>query len=223
MPTYEKALAELEHWMSEKAATARRLWELHPQSFIDEERFEAHRTKLQNELRTCYDEMRLVLEQLDREPNRHARHFDRLKQFRAHGSYEDSVFVMTKYPEHGDPGADALKAVIDVVREGITARGLRPRIAADESHHRWLWDNVELFLLGCARGVAVVEDRYRPELNPNVAMEWGWMVGMGRHVLFLREQGFGHDRADWAGLHSYEFDWDDPRPGIDAALDHLRV
>lgn len=223
MPTYEQVLRELEHWMSEKAATAQKLAALRAESFLDEERFEAHRTKLQREVRSCDAELKLVLERLDREPHRHVRHFDRLKEFRTHGGYEESVFVMTKYPEPGEPGADALQRVIDLVCAGITNRGLRPRLAADEAHHRWLWDNVELFLLGCARGVAIVEDRYRPELNPNVAMEWGWMVGMGRRVLFLREREFAHDRADWAGLLSHSFDWGDPAPGVGAALEHLRA
>ena len=26
-----------------------------------------------------------------------------------------------------------------------------------------------------ATGFAIVQDRYRPELNPIVALEWGWM------------------------------------------------
>jgi hypothetical protein len=74
-------------------------------------------------------------------------------------------------------------------------------------------------LVGCQRGVAIIEDKYLPELNPNVAMEWGWMKGMGRDVLFLREEDFKHERADWKGLVDYTFTWADPAPGVNAALD----
>ena len=64
-----------------------------------------------------------------------------------------------------------------------------------------------------------VEERYRPELNPNVAMEWGWMRAMGKRVLFLREKGFTHGRADLVGLRAWNFDWDDPEPGVLTALE----
>jgi len=77
---------------------------------------------------------------------------------------------------------------------------------------------MELYLLGCARGVAIVEGKYLPELNPNVALEWGWMTGMGREVLFLRESSFKHDRADWGGLLSSSFEWDNCEPAISTAI-----
>jgi hypothetical protein len=132
--------------------------------------------------------------------------------------FDNSVFIMTKFPDGAAPGAAQLTAVIDNVKAAVAARGFTPRIALGLNYHRWLFDNVELFLLGCARGVAIVEDKYLPELNPNVALEWGWMVGMGRDVMFLREQSFAHDRADWTGLITATFDWADPAPGVTAAM-----
>ena len=50
------------------------------------------------------------------------------------------------------------------------------------------------------RGIAIVEDKYLPELNPNVAMEWGWMRGMGRNVLYLVEKDFKKQRAEFQDL-----------------------
>jgi hypothetical protein len=126
---------------------------------------------------------------------------------------------MTKFPVANEPQARELQNVINLVQQGILDRLYKPRIASQVALQRWLWDNVELHLLGCSRGVAIVEDKYLPELNPNVAMEWGWMTGMDRKVLFLREQSFTHARADWTGLINDTFDWNNPRPGIEAALD----
>jgi nucleoside 2-deoxyribosyltransferase len=75
-----------------------------------------------------------------------------------------------------------------------------------------VWSNVELYLLGCRYGVAIVEGRYKPELNPNVAMEWGWMRGLGKDVLFLVEKrAHKYVRADWSGLIRQEFSWNAPR------------
>src|ERR1044071_7899395 len=128
-----------------------------------------------------------------RYPYYHERHFRLLRDFHAAGKYEESVFIMTKFPDPGDPGAPQLQNVIDAVSEGIRANGLKPRIATTQ-YHPLLWDNVELHTLACCRGVAIVEDRYRPELNPNVAMEWGFMRALGKPVLFLIEKDFKHLR-----------------------------
>ena len=75
--------------------------------------------------------------------------------------------------------------------------------------------------MGCAMGIAIVEDKYRPEINPNVAMEWGWMRALGRRVLFLMEETFSHGRADWGGLRSLEFKWEAPKPRIRKAINEF--
>jgi hypothetical protein len=161
-----------------------------------------------------------VLREVIEFPPHHGRHEQVLAQFHDAGSFEKSVFVMTKFPDPKKNAAvDAeLAAVIEAVRQAVEARGYVPRLASDLKYHNILWDNVELYLLGCKRGVAIVEDRYLPELNPNVAMEWGWMRGMGRDVLYLVEKGFAKQRADWGGLIESSFNWANPAFEIDAAV-----
>jgi len=56
------------------------------------------------------------------------------------------------------------------------------------------------------------------ELNPNVALEWGWMKGVGKDVLFLVEESFNHDRADWSGYLNDKFSWSNPSQGIKRAI-----
>ena len=162
--------------------------------------------------------LRHEVEELLRYPPCHSRHHDLLETFHLGGGFENSIFVMTKFPE-GETETDAqLIGVINAVRSSIRDCRMQPRLASDCKYHPMLWDNVELYLLGCSRGVALVEDRYRPELNPNVAMEWGWMRGMGKDVLFLIEERFDHERADWSGLTKKSFSWDDPATGIRPAI-----
>lgn len=155
-------------------------------------------------------------------PPQHGRHGALLDDFHGVAAYAQSVFVMTKFPAPGgaNPADQQLSKVIQTVRDAVkdVGQGHVARLANDQQFHGILWDNVELYLLGCSRGIAIVEDRYLPELNPNVAMEWGWMRGMGRNVLYLVEQGFKKQRADWGGLIEAPFDWDDPEPGIRAAV-----
>jgi hypothetical protein len=164
----------------------------------------------------CREQLRALIEF----PPQHLRHFPRLEQFWRDGTYERSVFLMTKFPEPGaDPKAIELQRVIDAVSAAVKTADFVPRIAQfPNNYHPGLWDNVELHLLACRQGIAIVEDQYLPELNPNVAMEWGWMRGMGKPVLFLLEAAFDHRRADLGDLIDQRFEWTNPHPGIAATV-----
>jgi hypothetical protein len=142
-----------------------------------------------------------------------------LEQFWLEGSYDRSVFVMSKFPNGQTPVDAELERVLSVVAEAITEAGFCPRVARGPGkYHDALWDNVELHLLGCRQGVAIVEDRYLDELNPNVTMEWGWMRGMGKSVLFLVENGFSKPRADIGGLIEQSFSWTNPDATVKNAV-----
>lgn len=153
-------------------------------------------------------------------PPHHVKHQKQLMEFQKVAPFEKSLFIMTKFPNAKNPTPldKELILVIDTVNDAITACGHFARIAFDKDYYPSLWDNVELHLLGCAKGIAIVESKYLPELNPNVAMEWGWMRGMGRNVLYLVEQSFDKQRANWSGLIEYSFDWNNPVQDIQTAI-----
>ena len=165
--------------------------------------------------------MRSILQDVVDFPPQHTRHSLVLDQFHQTATYNKSIFVMTKFPDANASAAlnAELNAVIQAVRDAVTQAGYVARLASDAQYHGILWDNVELYLLGCFRGIAIVEDKYVPELNPNVAMEWGWMRGMGRKVLYLVEKDFKKQRADWGGLIEAQFDWANPAPDIKAGIE----
>ncbi len=177
------------------------------------------------DLKTDIERQRLrlvgVLREMVNFPPQHLRHSQVLPQFHTVASFEKSVFVMTKFPDAKNPAPinAQLDSVIQAVRNSVNARGYVARLANDNAYHPILWDNVELYLLGCSRGIAIVEDKYLAELNPNVAMEWGWMRGIGRNVLYLVEKDFKKQRADWGGLIESQFDWANPEPDIKTAID----
>jgi len=177
-------------------------------------------TALQKEIDRRKVILQKVLDDFATFPPCHARHQPLIDNFHTVAPFEKSVFIMTKFPDPLQPAAlnaqldNVIKATCDAVRQC----GHMPRIASDQMYHPMLWDNVELFLLGCSRGIAIVEDRYAPELNPNVAMEWGWMRGLGRRVLYLVEQSFSKKRADWSGLLETPFDWNNPTVGIEPGV-----
>lgn len=159
-----------------------------------------------------------ILEQLERYPDRHYGIEKYLSAFHVDGVFDRSVFIMTKYPDGAEEMDRALVKVIDSVKAAVSGCGMTPRLASERRYHDRLWTNVQIYMLGCSRGIAIMEGKYRAELNPNVAMEWGWMTALGRNVLYLREETFAHARADWDGLLHDTFDWENPEPGVAAAV-----
>ena len=186
-----------------------------PAAFEDEKR-----TELDREIQRMRRHFVEQLERIELFPSRHVRHLPRLDEFWKGGCYADSIFIMTKFPEGNGAMDKKLESILEAIKTNVTAQGYKPRLASDKPpFHPALWDNVELYLLGCERGIAVVEDRYKKELNPNVAKEWGWMRAMGRNTLFLIERKFSHLRADWGGLLCEEFDWGNPDAAIKTAIE----
>jgi len=144
-----------------------------------------------------------------------------LTEFHRLAPYEKSVFIMTKYPPAKAKSGDAvlLERIIEAVCNAVRSCDYVPRMARDKDHAPMLWKNVEFYLAGCIAGIAIIEDKYCPELNPNVALEWGWMRAMNKRVLCLVESSFTHLRADLDGFTRKEFEWNNPEPGIKDAVE----
>ncbi len=152
-------------------------------------------------------------------PPHHGQYSQQVEQFCKTTPSDKLVFIMTKYPDGKDASKDAqLKRVIDSVKDSVTNCGFLPRLAADNKYHANLWENVEIYLLACGRGIAIVEEKFRPQLNPNVAMEWGWMRAMGKRVLYLVERDVEFEPADVGGLIKDRFHWDNPEPDVRKAI-----
>ena len=224
MPTIKSTAIELEQWFRQIQRDKSAKKAIRRESFVDEERYEALQKDFEKRIQQHWQKIETVIKELDRMPERfHQKYAVELEECKLRGKFEESVFIMTKYPSEKDKDKTAaeLQNVIDLVKKGVESRGCKPRLASEKALHSWLWGSVEVYLVGCKRGVAIIEDKYMPELNPNVAMEWGWMKGMGRDVLFLKEESFNHERADWKGLVNFTFNWADPAPGVEAALDQF--
>lgn len=172
-----------------------------------------------NEMTEIYEHILQSVRDFLAFPPNLSEYFERLRDFYKEAGYKKSVFIMTKFPDKKSRRKRdrELKSVIDAVKEGIRRCGYTPRFAGDR-REQMLWENVELHLLGCSKAIAIVEDKYKNELNPNVAMEWGWMRRAGKDVLYLMEKDFDDERADWQGLTKDQFSWDDPEEEIFGAI-----
>ncbi len=136
---------------------------------------------------------------------------DDLKHFHDDDRFDRSVFVMMKFPDPAHMEAWQVACLEDLygaVKEELDRHGLVARRADKKTYaaSKQLWDNLSIYMLGCRYGVAILEDHVGDELNPNVALEYGFMKGLGREVILLKERRFKHLRADLVGTIPKEFD-----------------
>lgn len=117
--------------------------------------------------------------------------------------YEKNVFLMTRFQRANE----TLEKLDRLIRETLTSAGLVGHRADDRCYtsDRNLWDNICTYMECCSRGIAILEDIMVEEFNPNVALEYGFMRGLRKPVLLLKERRF-HPRADILGTLWGEFD-----------------
>ena len=175
--------------------------------------------KLAHDIEKKEAEKILVLQELVLFPPHHGQYAQQVEQFCKETPSDKSVFIMTKYPDGKDAGKDQqLVRVIKSVKDAVAECKFAPRVAGEKKYHGNVWENVEIYMLACARGIAIVEGKFKPELNPNVAMEWGWMGSTRKPVLYLVEKDVDITPADVGGLIKDKFQWDNPEPGVRNAV-----
>jgi hypothetical protein len=132
-----------------------------------------------------------------------------VKSLREDYPYEESVFLMMKFPDQAamsDPQFRLLSDISDLVNGTLSAYGLKARRADRREFTDDLWNNVCVYMLGCKYGIAILEDRVAAELNPNVALEYGFMKAMNRRVGLFRNSDFRQNRADFSGKLAKTFE-----------------
>lgn len=123
-----------------------------------------------------------------------------VQEFRNDYPYERSVFVMMKFPDGLDEAhAKLVNRIFEVIDSALRAYGLVARRADLRQYEPDLWNNLCVYMLSCQYGLAVLEDHGANEMNPNVALEYGFMRALNKEVGLLREEKFKHDRADLIG------------------------
>jgi hypothetical protein len=123
--------------------------------------------------------------------------------------FERSVFVMMKFPDKTSMKVAHLRLLNDIweaIRDEAARYGLTARRADLRTYHDQLWENICVYIIGSKYGIAVLEDEVAQELNPNVALEYGFMKALDHPVALLRSSGFEHGRADLSGKLSKDFD-----------------
>jgi hypothetical protein len=124
-----------------------------------------------------------------------------------------TAFVLMSF-SHTNAHANVLKVV-----QGTTAEiGIRALRADGQAYHDDLFFNVLTYAYGCDFGIAVFEKLETHEFNPNVALEVGYMLALGRPVCLLKDRTLTTLQADLIGRLYLPFDVQNPGETIPPLL-----
>jgi hypothetical protein len=122
-------------------------------------------------------------------------------------------FVMMKFDQsrlHAE--------IVSSIRDCLSARGLKALRADDRSYSDDLLPNIRTYMHGCAFGIAVFERLTADEFNPNVSLEVGYMMALGKPVLLLKDSTLRTLHADLVGRLYSTFDPQNPSATIPPIL-----
>jgi hypothetical protein len=101
---------------------------------------------------------------------------------------------------------DAHSKILSSIRETLKPHGMIALRADDKEYHEELYYNILTYIYGCQFGIAAFERIETQDFNPNISLEVGYMLGMGKSVCLLKERTLQSLHTDLAGKLYRPFD-----------------
>lgn len=133
-----------------------------------------------------------------------------LRRFRE--DYPDPAkvaFVMMQFGR-----TKAHKGIVEAIRKALAPFGITALRADDKDYHEDLLPNIRTYMHGCGFGVAVFERIEAEAFNPNVSLEVGYLLAMGKPVCLLKDRTLQTLHTDLVGRLYRVFDPLDPEETI---------
>lgn len=99
--------------------------------------------------------------------------------------------------------------VVSCIRDTLGANGIVGLRADDKEYMDDLFANIKTYMHACDFGIAVYDRITEDDFNPNVSLEVGYMMGMGKDVLLLKDRTLRNLHTDLAGRLYKQFDTTD--------------
>lgn len=139
---------------------------------------------------------------------------DARRRFRLdHPSPEKAAFVIMKFQN-----TLAHESITKVLNKTLSPYGIVPLRADEKSYDDNLWTNIVTYMRGCGFGIAVLERLADEDFNPNVSLEIGYMLALGKQVCLLKDQTIKHLPTDLVGRLYQNFDAQNPEVTIPPVL-----
>ena len=96
--------------------------------------------------------------------------------------------------------------IVSVIKDSLKSHGIIALRADDKEYMDDLFPNVRTYMHGCDFGVAVFERIVEDDFNPNVSLEVGYMLGLNKNVLLLKDSTLKSLQSDLVGKLYKPFD-----------------
>ena len=138
-----------------------------------------------------------------------------LAAFRAvHHDARRVAFIMMQFEK-----TPAHRQIVQVIKDTMSKYGLVAIRADERRFNDSLLPNVQTYMHGCGMGIAVFERITSERFNPNVALEIGYMLAMGKPVCILKDNTLVNLHSDLLGTIYESFDVQRPDADIPEKLE----
>jgi hypothetical protein len=110
-------------------------------------------------------------------------------------------------------------AIVDAIKGSCAGFGIDVFRADDRTYADDLLSNIRTYMHGCGFGIAVYERLVADDFNPNVSLEVGYMMALGKPVLFLKDKTLGFLHTDLVGRLYETFDVQSPHETIPPVIE----
>lgn len=108
--------------------------------------------------------------------------------------------------------------ILQAVKGSLQAKGITALRADDKEYHGNLLYNVLTYIYGCGFGIAIYERIESERFNPNVSLEVGYMMALGKPVCLLKDRTLPNLNSDLGGMLYRTFEIFDPAVTIQESL-----
>jgi hypothetical protein len=127
---------------------------------------------------------------------------DSLRRFQTeHPDPSRACFLMMRFGT--TKGHNQITDTIKQVLSSCDIQGLR---ADDKQYNDDVFGNIRTYLHGCGFGIAVFERLEKDDFNPNVSLEVGYLLALGKPVLLLKDKTLQQLHTDLVGKLYRVFD-----------------
>lgn len=114
---------------------------------------------------------------------------------------EPTAFIMMQFSDK-----PAHNAIVSAIKATLKTVGITALRADDHQYHDDVLPNVKTYMHGCAFGIAVFERIEGDVFNPNVSLEVGYMMAIGKSICYLKDKSLNRLQTDLISKLYREFD-----------------
>ena len=96
--------------------------------------------------------------------------------------------------------------IVQCIKDALKKHGITALRADDKEYMDDLFSNIKTYMHACDFGIAIFERITEDDFNPNVSLEVGYMLGMNKNVLLLKDKTLKSLQVDLAGKLYKQFD-----------------